>query len=98
MAPLTRIQCRAALVSRRPENAMPTRSPTGRLWRMLGTGHVLGMWDVTGRAVSRRVGRQATTEQVRAQCGPWQRDSTDPLIDATGSLIGSVQPFGGLQA
>ncbi len=37
-APLARIQCRAALVSRPPENAMPTFSPTGRRWRMLVTG------------------------------------------------------------
>jgi hypothetical protein len=37
MAPLARIQWMAALVSRPPENAMPTRSPVGRLCRILFT-------------------------------------------------------------
>src|SRR5690349_23097167 len=35
MAPLARIQCSAALVSRPPEKAMPTFSPAGRCWRIL---------------------------------------------------------------
>src|SRR6185436_12834874 len=35
MAPFARIQCSAALVSRPPENAMPTFSPAGRCWRIL---------------------------------------------------------------
>jgi IS30 family transposase len=34
-APLPRIQCTAALVSRPPEKAMPTRSPAGMLCRMV---------------------------------------------------------------
>src|SRR6476469_2917901 len=37
MAPLARIQCSAALVSRPPENAIPTFSPAGSVCRMLGT-------------------------------------------------------------
>jgi diguanylate cyclase (GGDEF)-like protein len=35
MAPLARIQCTAALVSRPPEKAMPTRWPAGRVCRMV---------------------------------------------------------------
>src|SRR4051812_16796211 len=38
MAPFLRIQCRAALVSRPPENAMPTFWPTGRFSRMVLMG------------------------------------------------------------
>src|SRR6476469_2689652 len=37
MAPLLRIQWSAALVSRPPENAMPTFSPMGRRWRIVLT-------------------------------------------------------------
>src|SRR5512139_3713286 len=37
MAPLARIQCTATLVSRPPENAIPTRSPAGSDWRMFAT-------------------------------------------------------------
>ena len=33
--PCSRIQCRAALVSRPPENAMPTFCPLGMLWRIV---------------------------------------------------------------
>src|SRR6187431_813749 len=35
MAPLSRIHATATEVSRPPEKAMPTRSPTGRDWRTL---------------------------------------------------------------
>src|SRR5512140_3164390 len=38
MAPFWRIQCSAALVSRPPENAMPTFWPTGRCSRMVLMG------------------------------------------------------------
>src|SRR5262245_58184428 len=41
MAPFARIQCRAALVSSPPEKAMPTRSPTGTLCRMLLTAEIV---------------------------------------------------------
>src|SRR6478752_5982866 len=37
MAPLLRIQWRGELVSRPPENAMPTFSPMGRRWRIVLT-------------------------------------------------------------
>jgi hypothetical protein len=37
-APLPRIQCSAALVSRPPEKAMPTRSPTGKVLKDRGHG------------------------------------------------------------
>ena len=35
IAPFSFIQCRAALVSRPPEKAMPTFWPTGVFWRMV---------------------------------------------------------------
>src|SRR5258708_35614328 len=40
MAPLARIQCTAALVSRPPENAMPTFLPLGSLPRMFTGGMI----------------------------------------------------------
>src|ERR1700712_3438113 len=40
MAPFSRIQATATEVSRPPEKAMPTRSPTGRLVRTLDTAEV----------------------------------------------------------
>src|SRR4030095_2785469 len=67
MAPFARIQCSAALVSRPPENAMPTFWPTGRSLRMFD----MGLGDAReGRYSSRRMPELPDLEAYRHALAP----------------------------
>ncbi len=96
-APFSRIQATAQEVSRPPENAMPTRSPTGRLLRTLDTGSIVrggraalpsGPTVVENSVRCARPGtapRSACVPGYRSVCrGMWVADRLSRLVDVWG--------------
>ncbi|GAA1693534.1 hypothetical protein GCM10009792_12030 [Microcella alkalica] len=84
MAPLSRIHATATEVSRPPENAMPTRSPTGRDVKTLDTIPE----SIGGRA---RPGDAGRRDEAADGAGPPESRRWTPLAARRTCGLGSVE-------